>query len=472
MPLRLRLTLWYLATLAVLLLLLAVSFYWQVRLALIEQVDTTLELAGKQALAHVDVLGEASFHDDQAVLEEINRVGNNLIVQLVSTDGTVHQRLADDAHVIPEEHGARVDMPNNHIFPHVSPTDTFVTQQFGPNNWRVYSQPVPDATNPVVWLQVAQSLEVVDSFLADLLLQMTWSVPLVLLLAGGGGYWLAVRALRPIDRITGTAQAITAQDLTQRINYRGTADEVGRLANTFDNMLERLQAAFERERRFTSDAAHELRTPLTALKGNIDVTLSRPREPGEYAAALQDMGQQAERLIRLSNDLLFMARFDRGQYPLRHATVIDVDSLLGALIDQMRPLADKKQINLTTEVPSGLTIKGDLDLLIRLFLNLLDNATKYTPEYGTVTVSATADERYVIIRVTDTGAGIAPEHIPHLFDRFYRVEQDRTRQASMLGGAGLGLAIAYEIAQAHGGTLLVESELDRGTTITVQLPIA
>jgi heavy metal sensor kinase len=280
--------------------------------------------------------------------------------------------------------------------------------------------------------------------------------------------------LRPIDKITQTARAINASDLEGRINYEGANDEVGRLARTFDSMLDRLQGGFERERRFTADAAHELRTPLTALKGRIGVTLSQPRQPAVYEDALREMEGQVDRLVRLSNDLLFMARLDHreGGSPL---DVIALSDLLAALVDQVRPLAEAKAIALVESVPPGLMVKGDMDLLIRLFLNLLDNAIKYTPSTGKIRVEAEKRADRICVSISDTGPGIPPEQLPHLFERFYRAESDRMRRRGQhvqaQGGAGLGLAIAREIARAHGGTLTVQSDLGEGSTFTFCIPV-
>jgi heavy metal sensor kinase len=278
--------------------------------------------------------------------------------------------------------------------------------------------------------------------------------------------------LRPIDNITRTAQAITASDLGQRIQYQGPADEVGRLAKTFDTMLDRLQVAFVRERRFTADAAHELRTPLTALKGRVGVTLSRSRSPAAYQETLQEMEGQVDRLIRLSSDLLFMARLGQGQYHLQ-LEQIALAELLGAAIDLIRPLAEAKAIALNENIPDSQSLQGDFDLLMRLFVNLLDNAVKFTPENGRVSLQVETQANDVQITVGDTGPGIAVEHLSHLFERFYRAEGDRARRPDDYGpgGAGLGLAIANEITRFHGGQLLVESQPGQGTTFIVRLPM-
>jgi heavy metal sensor kinase len=297
----------------------------------------------------------------------------------------------------------------------------------------------------------------------ELLKEMLMSVPVVLLTAALGGLFLANRALKPIAQITRTAQEISAGELSRRIGDRGAADEVGRLARMFDQMLDRLQDAFEREKRFTADASHELRTPLTAIKGRIGMILSQPRTQDQYKNTLSQLEIQVDRMIRLTNDLLFLSRLEQQRLSWNPIT-LDLSNLLEATVEQMRPLAEERQIRLNEKIKLGLFVQGDPDHLIRVFLNLLDNAIKYTPANGQVSIQADHQDSEVWVTVSDTGAGIAPEHLPHLFERFYRVEVARTRQA---GGTGLGLAIAYEIVRLHGGTMNVESILDQGTTFTI-----
>jgi heavy metal sensor kinase len=315
-------------------------------------------------------------------------------------------------------------------------------------------------------LQVAQPLTPIQSAEDALATQMLFGGPFVLLLAGLGGYWLATRALRPIDRITRTAQAISANDLTERIGRVGPADEVGRLATTFDQMLDRLQAAFERERRFTADAAHELRTPLAAIKGRIGVTLGRCRTSAEYETTLCALDHEADRLIRLANDLLLLARLDQRRFSWEPET-LDVGEVLSAVIEEVQPLAEARQITLVRRIAADLCVQGYPDHLIRLLLNLLDNAIKFTPSAGQVIVQAEMLAREVCITITDHGPGIPTQHLPHVFERFYRVESARSHSD---GGTGLGLAIASEIARVHGGTLEVKSQPGCETSFIVRLP--
>ncbi|MFQ5436793.1 MAG: ATP-binding protein, partial [Anaerolineae bacterium] len=437
-------------------LALATFLYVQLQRNMLAQVDAAMQLAVSQSLINIDAEnGRLAFQN----IENLPDAGAQFLkseytISLLGQDGTVWDTLGRN--------------PAAPVFP---PTGYgFATQTRQDDEWRVYSQDI-NTGGVQGWVQIVRSLETVQETLDQLFTLLLWGSGGVLALAGFGGYFLAGRALRPIDRITRTAQAITGSDLHQRINYTGPADEVGRLAATFDSMLNRLQKAFARERRFTGDAAHELRTPLTALKGRLEVTLTRPRSAAEYTATLEEMAGQVERLIHLSNDLLFMARLDQGKRPLQLEPVALRD-FFGAIVEQVSPLAGAKQIELCTTIPDDLTLQGDIDLLIRLFLNLLDNAIKFTPEGGKVAVAAQWENGQVNIAISDTGPGIPAEHLPHLFERFYRVEGDRTRrrQDHSQGGAGLGLAIAYEIARAHGGQLAVESQSNQGTVFIVHLP--
>lgn len=454
-PLRIRLTLWYTLSLGLILLLFTAFLYVQVGRSLVAQVDRALHLAGAQALINMGEDGEQlAFANARRNPEDVRRLNDDFVIHLLAPDGTILDTLTSDDSVP--------------TFP--AQTTGFHTVMAHGEPWRVYSQDVTASTR-TGQLQVAQELEPVFDTLASLQTQLLFGLPLALFVAGLGGFFLASRTLRPIDRITQTARAISATDLDQRIQYQGPADEVGRLAQTFDSMLDRLQAAFVRERRFTSDAAHELRTPLTALKGRIGVTLSQRRRPAAYEETLQEMEQQVDRLIRLSSDLLFMARLGQGQLHPRQER-IELADFMGAVVDQVRPLAEVKSITLEESIPSSLALRGDLDLLIRLHLNLLDNAVKYTPSGGRVAVAAAQMGTDVAISISDTGPGIPAAHLPYLFERFYRVESDRSRQwrDNGQGGAGLGLAIAYEIARSHHGNLTVQSESGLGTTFVVQLP--
>jgi signal transduction histidine kinase len=237
-------------------------------------------------------------------------------------------------------------------------------------------------------------------------------------------------------------------------------------------MLVRLEDAFERQKRFIADASHEMRTPLTIIKGDIEVALHRPRTAAEYRETLEMVGETTDRLTTLVQELFLLARADNNQYPLQ-VERFDLVELLAKQVASLKAQALKKDISLEFQAPTSLSIEADLDKLARLFLNLIDNGIKYSGCGATVTVAAQAQAGQARVTVVDTGPGIAPEYLPHLFDRFYRVDKARARGNSNASssGAGLGLSIAQWLAQAHGGRIEVSSQVGRGTTFTVWLPL-
>jgi heavy metal sensor kinase len=327
---------------------------------------------------------------------------------------------------------------------------------------RVYVLPVMESGKVLGWVQSMQSLGAAEESLDRLRTVLLIGIGLLSLVAGFAGYFLAARALTPIDQITNAARRISTEDLSARLNLPDHGDEVSRLANTFDEMLARIESGFARERQFTADASHELRTPLTAMQTILSVVREKDRPARDYRQALDDLAEETDRLQGLVEDLLQLARGERG-LELNRET-IELAALLEDVADSLRPLAENKGLTLTCKLPASLIVSGDVDLLIRLIVNLLDNAIKYT-ERGTITLSAKETESYALIEVEDTGIGIPPEHLPHIFDRFYTVDISRSSN-----GTGLGLSIARQIVEAHGGRLEVQSEVNRGTRFTVRLP--
>jgi heavy metal sensor kinase len=309
---------------------------------------------------------------------------------------------------------------------------------------------------------VAQSLEDIEATLNQLLMTLVIGAPILALVAALGGYFLAARALDPIDHITRTARHISGEDLSARLSLPASEDEVGRLASTFDSMLARLEESFKRERQFTADASHELRTPLAAMQTILGVIREERRTPADYEQALADLAEEADRLQALTEDLLQLARGD--SQPATAYERVDLSALLNDLTASLQPLAESKNLSLISAIPDNLLLVGDIDQLIRLFVNVIENAIKYTAS-GTVTVSAQADSDSLRVTVADTGLGIPPEHLPHIFDRFYRVDAARTQR-----GAGLGLAIAQEIVKVHGGKIEVNSAVGVGSKFTIVLP--
>jgi heavy metal sensor kinase len=454
-PIRVRLTLWYVLLLAVTFVIFSVYLIVRFRDSLLHAVDDSLQITVSHTVASFDQ--EDVDERDRLTISRIEPsqgMNPNFVMRLISSQNEVWDttgNLQDISLWSPTQAGYSTQ-----------------TEKETGAEWRVFSQPVLTSRGETVaWVQAAQSLSLVNETVNDLRAQLLLGVPFVLLYAGLGGYFLANRALRPIRQITQTAQEITAQDLSRRLAYRGARDEIGSLATTFDQMLGRLQSSFERERRFTGDAAHELRTPLTVLKGQIEVALNRRRSSTAYEKILQELSAQVERLIRLSNGLLFLSRSDQQQLSFQPVD-LDLCEWLEILVEQLEPLAREKGLKISTKIPADLPVYGDSDHLIRLFLNILENTLKYTPRGGEITITAkkTPDKTQVMIH--NTGPGIPRQHLSHLFERFYRVEADRSSQT---GGTGLGLAIAHEIVRLHRGDIEVKSEPGEGVTVIVNLPI-
>jgi signal transduction histidine kinase len=379
----------------------------------------------------------------------------------------------------------------------------------------VYSKPVYNHGDAAGIVQVARSLAEHDQSLGTLGSILTIGSSLITVAAFGIGWVLAGAALRPIKRVTLTAQAIGAErDFGRRVEYVGPNDEIGRLSTTFNTMLTELQAAYRQaeqslqaQRRLVADASHELRTPLTTIRGNLELLRREPPiRADDRVAVLSDMVEECERLMRLVNDLLALARADAGR-PLR-IEAVQLRPLIEEVCRQARRLDSGRPID--TSAVRDITVAANRDALKQVLLILLDNALKYTPVEGKIAVEVTTDERpptteiedrgskiedgelhntrqlssildprsskgssvvgrqsSVVVRVRDTGAGIAPEALPHVFERFYRGDTARTGE-----GAGLGLAIARTLITAQHGTIAVDSEPGRGTTVTLTLPQA
>jgi heavy metal sensor kinase len=278
----------------------------------------------------------------------------------------------------------------------------------------------------------------------------------------GGGWWLADRAMRPVKTITQTARSISETDLSRRLNLK-SKDELGQLASTFDAMLTRLQAAFNRQRQFVADASHELRTPLTIVKLETSRALETKRTPQDYQKALSIIHSENEFMTHLVNDLLVLARIDAGQSTVQREQLDLSDVALDAA-ERLAPLAEQNHVKIETGDLPEVPLEGDRQLLLQMFSNLIENGIKHTVgNERRVKVETGADDGAVWARVSDNGEGIPPEHLPHIFDRFYQADKARTRDSEADSGSGLGLSIVQSIAQMHGGDVRVESTLGKGT---------
>jgi heavy metal sensor kinase len=288
----------------------------------------------------------------------------------------------------------------------------------------------------------------------------------VLGLGLAGGWWVASRAIRPIEDISATAAKIAAGDLSQRISLTDTENELGHLAGVLNSTFARLESAFNNQARFTSDASHELRTPVSTILLQTQTALSRERPSSEYQETLEACQRAAQRMRQLIESLLALARLDAGQELLRRDEC-DLSAIVGRSIELIRPLATHRGITIQTTLSKALC-RGDATRLAQVSDNLLTNAVNYNQEGGEIRISTANAQGMVTLIVTNTGAGIAAEDLPHIFERFYRADKARTSNG---GHSGLGLAITKAIVQAHGGAITARSEPGSRTTFTVSLPV-
>ena len=331
---------------------------------------------------------------------------------------------------------------------------------------RLGSRVVPGPSGSLL-VQAAITLAPTARALRELLVVLLTIGPLALASALGGGYWLARKALAPVDRMAATAAEITATRLDRRLDEPVTEDELGYLARTFNAMIARLQRSFEEVRRFTADAAHELRTPLAAMWTEAEVALRSPRSPERDARVLENLLEEIERLTRLVSHLLFLSREDTG-ISAGVFRPVRLDDVVRDVAEHMQVAAREKGVKLVIDLPESYQVSGDADRLRQLFFNLLDNAIKYTLPDGKVSIKGEPSNGLARITVVDTGIGIPVDHLAHVFDRFYRVDPSRS---SEIEGSGLGLAICRSVAEAHGGRIEIDSTLGSGTRVTLSLPM-
>lgn len=457
--LRFRFALWVAGLLFSVLIVFSIFVYFSLKNDLLTSVDDSLQLSATQAIAAVNFEnGQINFSDsvpEGPTASDLAERG--LTIRILSPQGDLIEAFGP-YRTLPVYTSSLIAARQNQSV-YFTITDTNESEPV-----RFYSAPIIENSSLAGVVQVAQSLGPVGETLNRLLTIILLGTPVLIGIAGVGGYFLAARALAPIDKMTRTAQRISAEDLSARLDLPGTNDEVGRLAATFDHMIQRLDDAFQREHQFTSDASHELRTPLAAMQAIISVTREERRSPEDYEQALDDLAEETDRLKTLTEDLLKFARNDTSNSYVFEP--LDLSLLLSDLNESLQPLAEKKRLILKSEIEAHVTITGDSDALIRLFVNLLDNAIKYTAEGVITTILRSTPDGFVEVNITDTGPGIAPEDMPHIFERFYRVERSRSTR-----GTGLGLSIAAQIAQAHGGSIIVTSTVGKGSSFTVQLPI-
>lgn len=449
-----RLTLWYGGTLAVSLAAMCVLVYGSFSHNLLSEIDRALD----EELAEIEIEVRHAVSAEQRAAQLQKYFGSHPFydIQIVRPDGSV---VFQSARIGP----APLTIPAL-----ATPDDGRVAaSEVRPDGRRirVASRVVEGFDGPLI-IQAADSLEPMHADLARLLAILLTVAPLVMLAALWGGYVLSRRALAPVDRLTRTALRISATQLSERVMV-GSDDELGRLARAFSGMIDRLQKSFTSMQQFTSDAAHELRTPLAVLRSETEVALRGERSADEYRDVLHSQLEEIDRISRLADQLLFLSREDAGQPP-PIAVAVRLAPLVADVTDQLRPAASARSLSLRLAGSfPDCTVLGDPDRLRRLLVNLIDNSIKYTSSGGEIRVSGMRENGDVDISIEDTGVGIAEEHLPRLFDRFYRVDAARTGA----DGSGLGLSICRSIVESQQGQISLQSRPGAGTIVSVTLPV-
>ncbi len=459
---RFRLTVWYAGFLAGILLIIGVSGYlglrWYLNRAMEDNLNRRANLVGERLVKNIPEMGEAyvgSEIDTRWVPSAFGR-----FFRVTRRDGKVLYQAAppQDGHFDP----AAIPAPNLNLeapgFRQVHPASG--------DSLTIFTLPYQISTGEIYFIESGVSDRENRRVLRWLLISFGCGFPFLLVTGSLGAYVLVRNALRPVDLMTLGARRITASNLGRRLLVPRNDDEIERLGNSLNDMIERLEIAFQQVSRFTGDASHELRTPLTVLRGELEAM----RHSASLSPAEQDIIESAidetDRLTQIVTSLLAIARFDAGEARLER-TLLDLGELVASTVDQIKLLAEDSDLKLMAEVQTGIMISGDRSRLKQILVNLLDNAIRYTPAGGTISVQVTGDDKNAILEVRDTGIGIPPAAIPHVFDRFFRVQHVRTNQVH---GTGLGLSIVKSICSAHDATISVKSEEGRGTTFRIDFP--
>lgn len=463
MPLRVRLTLWYGSALALVLIIFSVILYAMTARSLRDAVDESLEDTATIAVRSLEERGFLPLLNERELLSQFPELARiDKFFQIFSPSGTITISSPNIKH-------HDVPLSRTALETAFSGQSIFESAKY-PNEQplRVISMPIMYGGNLLYIVQVGTSLETVGETLHRFLILLLVAIPIALAVSLAGGWFLAGRALRPVDEITLAAQRIAAGDLTQRLGMPTAQDEIGRLAATFNNMIGRLDASFRQIRQFTSDASHELRTPLTVMKGETDLILRRPRPMEDYKSVLESNLEEIDRMTRIVDELLFLSRADMGEVKME-ALPVALEALVEDVHRQARVLGHDRNIEVALGTVTPVVVQGD-DLRLReLLLNLVENAMKYSHPGGKVEISLLRERREARLSITDHGIGIAPADHKKIFHRFFRTDVARAHTKK---GTGLGLAICAWIADLHKGRVEVQSDLGQGSTFTVVLPLA
>jgi two-component system, OmpR family, sensor kinase len=473
---RVRLTLWYTLVLAGVLICLAVLTYFLYARNISERTDGNIKQLAEAFITtfHAEMSDETGPNavKDAAHAAMLEHHFRNTVFVLTDDSGAVQQSSFD---VPPAEHSKDslsaeiVSADSFRSLVSSAKTGELETIRGGKDGYRGLAMSF-SSRGQMFRLVVLQSLHQQKEMLDNIRYTFLWAIPVALVLASMGGYFLARKSLAPIAAMASQARHMGAADLSQRLAVANEHDELGHLAQTFNQLLDRLEKSFEQQRRFMADASHELRTPVAILRGETEVTLAKAeRSPTEYRQTLSVLREESSRLARIIEDLFTLARADAGQYPLILKRAY-FDEISEEVLVRARSLAVSKNITLSSAIEHDLPIRADEGLLQRMLLNLVDNAIKYSPPGSTVTLICRGENGRYVVSVCDNGPGIPMDLQAKVFDRFFRADKARSRPEGDTSGAGLGLSIARWIAEAHNGQLVLARSDSSGSTFTATLP--
>jgi heavy metal sensor kinase len=478
---RFKLTLWYVAALSVTLAIFSVIIYANMKRELYSNLDRLLSYRAEgladaiEAYLETEELETGSLPKGRNKAETFHKVIQPLLSEesydptLTAIEVRILDQNGDPLPGIPGPAGAPA-IPEHSLEDARRGDAAYETVKVaGPdgseNAVKSYATPVMQGARVQYIVQAYRSLYHTEFALKNLRSIMTLLVPLIVLFTGAIGMVFARIALQPVRGMIGTIRQITAENLKLRIRPPGTRDEIRELADIFNEMLSRLEDSFLSQRRFIQDVSHELKTPLTIIKGELEVALKRARSAQEYASILQSNLEETDKISRIVENLLILARFDSREVRLE-LSKLELAPLVGELGRDLSAVAAGKQVAVSVSLPDdGLEVYADKDQLRRALLNILDNAIKYSGAGDRVTLEAGRERGGVAVRISDTGQGIPETDMPHIFKRFYRADASRTS-----AGFGLGLAIAKSIIDAHGAEIAVKSSPGSGSVFTVFFP--
>ena len=459
-----RLLAWYAGLLTGIFLLLCASLYLDLRRFLVHNLRESQARRARQIasalLAHVKQTGEPYVANQAKDWYEPEI--NDRFIRITRADGTLvyASGMPKDGSFNPAEVPA--------LAPSTEPEFSRKIKLADNKTLLVAALNFKPPDNPAYLVEIGTLLDPVETMLNHVFLQLTLGLPLAIIIITAGGYLLVRRALTPVEQITRAAELITQHNLSERLPVAQTGDELERLSVSLNRMIARLDDAFQNSKRFVADASHELRTPLTILRGELESLAEDPRLASEWRDRAAILLEEAVRLSKIVEQLFTLSRLDAGEAQANWSC-FDLAELARTTAEQMSLLAEDKKISIRCEAMQPMPVEGDQVRLKQVVVNLLDNAIKYTPKNGAIQLRVSAVNGHVVLEVEDNGMGIPREALPHIFERFYRVDQTRSVVSE---GAGLGLSIVKSICTAHGAEVEAESVVNNGSRFRVKLPLS